>query len=167
MWKEEYNSLLANLLNDMLDNKFSPEERTSFLFNRMTKGNERELKLRLIQHEVELFKESDQFQKQIEDAVNFKVQEKFEAEVEIERQKIRDEFEERIKELEDEADEAAGLAGDLSIEMNEIDENLESPNGTPQEDQDAHIDSIGVDGVDTREDEKYSDAKYKLSIPAY
>lgn len=58
MWKEEYSGLLSELMNDMLDNKFTAEERAQFLYNRMTKASERDLKLRLIQHEVELFKES-------------------------------------------------------------------------------------------------------------
>ena len=55
MWSEEYNVLLSQLIDDILDNKFDQHEKEEYLFQRIF-NKEIDVKLKLIQAEVEQYK---------------------------------------------------------------------------------------------------------------
>ena len=90
-------------MDDFLDHKLTKEEKAKFLYDRLTKPGELENRKRLLNYEIEKFKESEAFLRQIDDAVEHKleerVQEKFDLELEIERQKIKEEYELKLAEL--------------------------------------------------------------------
>lgn len=90
-------------MDDFLDHKLTKEEKAKFLYDRLTKPGELDNRKRLLNYEIEKFKESEAFLRQIDDAVEHKleerVQEKFDLELEIERQKIKEEYELKLAEL--------------------------------------------------------------------
>ena len=75
LWAEEYNLLLTQLLDDILDTKLSPSDREEYLFHRIAKKDP-SVKSRLVAYEVDQYKTSDQFLKFIEESVDKRLEEK-------------------------------------------------------------------------------------------
>ena len=63
-------------MDDFIDYKITKEEKAQLLHERMTKPGENESRKRLVNYEVEKFKESDEFLRQIDDAVEHKLEER-------------------------------------------------------------------------------------------
>ena len=76
MGSKEYFGLIKGLVDDFIDHKITKEEKAQLLHERMTKPGENESRKRLVNYEVEKFKESDEFLRQIDDAVEHKLEER-------------------------------------------------------------------------------------------
>ena len=63
MGSKEYYGLIKGLLDDFLDNRITKEEKAKLLHERMTKPGEIETRKKLVNYEVEKFKETDAFMK--------------------------------------------------------------------------------------------------------
>ena len=58
LWAEEYNLLLSQLMDDILDTKLSPAEKEEYLFHRIAKRDQ-PVKSKLVSYEIEQYKTSD------------------------------------------------------------------------------------------------------------
>ena len=61
-------------MDDFLDHKLTKEEKAKFLYDRLTKPGELDNRKKLLNYEIEKFKESEAFLRQIDDAVEHKQQ---------------------------------------------------------------------------------------------
>lgn len=71
--KQEHASLLNSILDEILDNKMTVEERVEILSRRITAEKEFPLRDRLVQNEMEKYKNSEPFKQQIEDMLEERI----------------------------------------------------------------------------------------------
>jgi len=94
---KEYNDLLHKITDDILNTKFDYKTKIDYLFNKVNQQNNFGMKDKLVEMDVLRIKKSEGFINTVNEFVDERVQERLPAKVEeileVERAKMREEFE--------------------------------------------------------------------------